>query len=70
MARPNDNTPAAWPAVIAVLTLVGLAVGVHLDLKRQGLPIQGRREPKPCAPADQVSCSDGQRGERMVRNAE
>lgn len=68
MAHRSDNTPAGWPFVIVLLTLIGLAVGAHLQLKRQGLPIQTHSEPEPCSPAEGLVCTDVQHIERLLRD--
>ena len=66
MAHRSDNTVAGWPFVIVLLALLGLAVGSHLQLKRQGLPIQTRTEPQPCSPAEDLVCTNVEH-ERLLR---
>lgn len=67
VAPRSDNTPAGWPFVIALLALVGLAIGVHLQLKRHGVPIQTHSDPPPCRPTEELVCTDTEPMERQVR---
>lgn len=64
MAPPSEDTPAAWPAVIALLAAVGLAIAAHLQLKRHGLLTPERLVPESCTPSRELVCTDVEHVER------
>lgn len=64
-----NDTPAAWPAVTAVLALVALAIGSHHQLRQRGVRIPAPQESQPCPIGEGLACSDRQAGERKVGEA-
>lgn len=69
MGSNANDTPAAWPAVTAVLALVALAIGSHHQLRQRGVRIPAPQESQPCPIGEGLACSDRQAGERKVGEA-
>ena len=65
-----DHTPAGWPAALAILALVAVAISVHLVQKQRGLVIPHPSNLNTCRPTDELVCTDVEHIERMLREEE
>jgi hypothetical protein len=69
--EPNpDRTPAGWPAALAILALVAVAISVHLAQKQRGLVIPHPSNLDACRPTEELVCTDVEHIERMLREEE
>lgn len=69
MVRRTDQTPAAWPAVLAILVVVAVAIGVHLAYKQRGVVIRDANTTN-CTPREDLVCTDVEHIQREVREEE
>jgi hypothetical protein len=60
---------ATWPAALAILALVGLAVGMHVIQKQPGQRSASEAE-RPCAPSEELVCIDRNHNERLIDTQE
>jgi hypothetical protein len=60
---------ATWPAAMAILVLVGLAVGMHVIQKQPGQRPASETE-RPCVPSEELVCIDRDHNERLIDTQE
>ena len=60
---------ATWPAALAILALVGLAVGMHVIQKQPGQR-PASETGRPCAPSEELVCIDRNHNERLIDTQE
>ena len=68
MDRRPDQPSAAWPAVLAILAVVAVAIGVQLSFKQRGLVIRDASSTGNCSPREELVCTDVEHIERMLRD--
>jgi len=60
---------ATWPAALAILALVGLAVGMHVIQKQPDQRPASETE-RPCVPSEELVCIDRNHNERLIDTQE
>jgi hypothetical protein len=60
---------ASWPAALALLALVGLAVGMHVIQKQPGQR-PASETASPCVPSEGLVCIDREHRERLIDTQE
>jgi len=60
---------ASWPAALAILALVSLAMGMHVIQKQPGQKPASETE-RPCVPTEELVCIDREHRERLIDTQE
>ena len=68
--RPQGSPGAGWGVVLAILTLLAVAVAVHISEKRRGLLQPRRQTSDGCIPTEGLVCTDVEHSERRVPEEE
>lgn len=64
---PHGSPRAGWGVVLAILTLVAVAIAVHISEKRHGLLQPSRQASDSCVPTEELVCTDVEHIQRVVR---
>lgn len=60
---------ATWPAALAILALVGLAVGMHV-IQRQPGQMPAKETERSCVPSEELVCIDRDHNEKLIDTQE